>query len=302
MHVSVHALLLLSAFGCLAGAVIASRWFQRNFERPQFLRAAVAAAATLIIIVNTAAMMWTHAATEMTGVAVGLATLTVLGAIASHLRIAGEPVRHPRRVLAIGAHPDDLELACGGTLAKFSDSGHEMHTLVMSNGQRGGDASARPGEAVRGGGFMRTSTVQVLDFPDTELGSVAQEMVAAIEGAILRFNPDIVLTHSGNDQHQDHHAVHLATLRAARQHPSILCYESPSATRDFNPSVYIDIDDYVEVKVHAVSLHRNQAGKPYMTPTRVRGVAAFRGAQAKRAYAEAYEPVRLLDSAFGAGS
>lgn len=300
MHVSVHALLLFSAFACLAGAAIAARWFQRNFERPQWLRTSVAAAATLIIIVNGIAVVSHHGAMEMAGVALGLGVLIILGAVASHLRIEGEPVRHPRRVLAIGAHPDDLELACGGTLAKFSDSGHEVHTLVMSNGQRGGDAAERPGEAVRGGGFMRTSSVQVLDFPDTQLASVSSEMVAAIEASIRRFNPDIVLTHSGNDQHQDHHAVHLATLRAARQHPSILCYESPSVTRAFNPSVYIDIDDYVDVKVHAVGLHRNQAGKPYMTPTRVRGVAAFRGAQAKREYAEAYEPVRLLDSAFGA--
>ena len=124
-------------------------------------------------------------------------------------------------------------------------------------------------------------------------------MVQAIESVLLRYNPDIILTHSGNDQHQDHNAVHLATLRAARRHPSILCYESPSATRGFDPSVFVEINDYVDVKVQAVEMHRDQSGKPYMTPERVRGMAAFRGSQVKRKYAEGYEPVRMLDWTIG---
>lgn len=202
----------------------------------------------------------------------------------------------PRRVLAIGAHPDDLELGCGGTLAKLADSGHEVRALVMSDGRRGGNPSERPKEAVRGGDFLGAVSTEVLGLPDTRLSEVANEMVAAIEAAVGRFNPDIVLTHSANDQHQDHQAVHEATLRAARQHPSILCFESPSVTRAFDPSVFVDVSDHLEVKVMAVAKHRDQADKPYMTPGRVRSVAQFRGAQARRGFAEAFEPVRMLDT------
>ena len=63
--------------------------------------------------------------------------------------------------------------------------------------------------------------------------------------------------------------------------------------------MFVDIEQYVDVKVAAVQLHRGQLGKPYMSATRVRGVAAFRGQQARLIHAEAFEPVRLLHSGIG---
>ncbi|GAA0226952.1 PIG-L family deacetylase [Cryptosporangium japonicum] len=228
------------------------------------------------------------------GVGIGLILLYV------HRRwIDAAPATQARRILAIGAHPDDLELACGGTIAKLHDSGHEIHALVMSGGEVGGDSSRRPREALTGGKLLGISSVTVHDFPDTRLREAELEMTQVIEAALRRYNPDIVLTHSGNDQHQDHHAVHVATLRAGRQHSAILCYESPSVTSKFLPQVFVDIGDYVDVKVKAVQAHRDQAGKPYMTGDRIRGIASFRGAQAKIGHAEGFEPVRLLASAVG---
>lgn len=205
----------------------------------------------------------------------------------------------PRRVLAIGAHPDDVELGCGGTLAKFVDAGHEVRALVLSNGERGGSGATRVSEVDVGGRRIGIAGVEVLSFPDTGLADHGNALVAAIERVMERFNPDIILTHSGNDQHQDHRAVHVATLRAGRRHSSILCYESPSATADFRPSVFVDVQDYLEVKVRAVAAHRDQAGKPYMRGEQLRGLAIFRGAQAKVRHAEGYEPVRMLDDTAG---
>lgn len=233
---------------------------------------------------------------------VALCTLLATGAwgvVVTKRRIPFAVRVRRRKVLAVGAHPDDLELACGATLAKLVDGGHEVRGLVMSSGEVGGSQNLRPAEAQRGASFIGLSSLKVLDFPDTELETASNDMVRAIEDAIKEFEPDLIFTHSAHDQHQDHFAVHKATLRAARDHHSILCFESPSVTRDFDPSVFVDIDRYVDVKVEAVLTHRNQAGKPYMTPQRVRSMAAFRGAQAKNANAEAFEPVRLLGSAFG---
>lgn len=208
--------------------------------------------------------------------------------------ISPEPTTNPRRVLAIGAHPDDLELACGATLARLVDMGHEVHAIVLSHGAMGGDASTRPAEAQRAGAFMGLKSITVHDLPDTNFELMPNELIRTIEAAIKETDPHVILTHSQHDQHQDHHAVHLATLRAARQHHSILCFESPSATREFSPDVFIDVSDYTEVKVASVLTHKNQAGKPYMTPETVRGITSFRGRQAKRSHAEGFEAVRLL--------
>lgn len=214
-------------------------------------------------------------------------------------RIATEQAPAVRRVLAIAAHPDDLELACGGTLARMVDAGHEVHAVIMSHGAVGGDASVRPGEARAAGAFLGIDDVVVHDLPDTHLGLAGGEMIRLIEEAVGRVDPHIILTHSKNDQHQDHHAVHEATLRAARQHHSILCFESPSVTKDFSPDVFVDVEDYVSVKVESVLAHRNQAGKPYMTPDVVEGIVTFRGRQAKMTRAEGFETVRLLANQVG---
>lgn len=209
-------------------------------------------------------------------------------------RITVEPVAAKRRVLAIGAHPDDLELACGGTLARLSDHGHEVHAIVMSHGSQGGDASVRPNEARRGAEFMGLDSIVIHDLPDTGLALVGNEMIKRIEEAIDRVQPHIILTHSEHDQHQDHHAVHLATLRAARKQHSILCFESPSVTRDFNPDVFVDVTGYTDIKVESVLAHRNQRGKPYMSADTVTGITRFRGRQAKGEHAEGFETVRLM--------
>jgi len=220
--------------------------------------------------------------------------LTVLVAVLLTRRISPEPTTSPRRILALAAHPDDLELACGGTLARLVDTGHEVHAVIMSHGAIGGDASVRPGEAAAAGTFLGVADVTVHDLPDAHLDLVGRKLIQVIEEAIDRVQPHIILTHSAHDQHQDHHAVHEATLRAARNHHTILCFESPSVTREFSPCVFVDISDYVDVKVQSVLAHQDQASKRYMTADVIDGIVTFRGRQAKRTRAEGFEAVRML--------
>ncbi len=205
----------------------------------------------------------------------------------------------PRRVLAIGAHPDDLELACGATLAKLVDAGGEVWTLVMSRGASGGDARKRIKEARRGSSYLGVVETSVLDFRDTELDLQEGEMVKVIERTITEFRPDIILTHSANDYHQDHAAVHRATMRAARREPTILCYESPSTTPAFSPVFFVDVAQYIDVKTHAIQVHDDQRDKPYMGADRAHGVATFRGGQARASLAEGFEVVRMGAASVG---
>jgi LmbE family N-acetylglucosaminyl deacetylase len=220
-----------------------------------------------------------------------LSSVTLL-LIANKIVITRTP--QPRRILIIGAHPDDMEIAAGAAMAKFHDVGYRISGLVCTCGEGGGDAQVRSDEAKHGADFMGLDEVRVLHLPDTYLKDHSVELAKAIEDMVKQVQPNLIFTHSANDIHQDHQAVHEATLRAGRNHTSILCYESPSATPDFKPLLFVDVGDYVDVKVEAVRQHRDQQDKPYMLSEVVRGKLAFRGSQAKVLYAEGFETVRLL--------
>jgi len=228
-----------------------------------------------------------------------LVALSVVLLFLVNVKLVAERSPRPRRILAIGAHPDDLEIACGATLAKMRDAGHSIYAMILTCGEAGGDPAIRLREAHHGARFLDVNEVEVLNFSDTELADQVNEITRAIEARIRTYQPDIILTHSAHDQHQDHLAVHQATLRAARNHSAILCYESPSVTRDFQPTFFVDIDGYLDVKIESVRTHADQRRKPYVSPERVRGIAVFRGGQAKTRYAEGFEVVRALASAVG---
>lgn len=299
MFVSLCLVLACLGLSLSTAAAGMSSWIGRRLRRPRQARALLITVGGVIFAGDLTTAAYLPESARWIGCGIVFLSCVLLAVTLARVAdqlIHAQTSSAPRRVLAIGAHPDDLELGCGGTLAKLSDSGHEVRALVMSDGRQGGDGQVRPDEAVVGGAFLGAASTQVVGLPDTRLSEVGNEMVAAIEAAVRRFNPDVVLTHSANDQHQDHKAVHDATLRAARRHPSILCYESPSATRAFDPSFFVDVSDHLDVKVMAIAKHRDQADKPYMAPGRVRSVAAFRGAQARRGFAEAFEPVRMLDT------
>ena len=201
----------------------------------------------------------------------------------------------PGKVLVIGAHPDDIEIAAGASIAKLHDAGFQIHALVLSHGERGGDADSRISEAEIGAQFLELDGVQVMDFHDTQMQSQTFEIVNAIERNIREFEPDMIFTHSKHDLHQDHQTVHESTMRAARdRRTTILCYESPSVTEEFVPSYYIDVCGYVDVKIEAIHKHWDQHRKPYMNPDLIRSKLNFRGNQAKIDYAEGFEVVRMV--------
>lgn len=278
------------------------RWMDREFRHALVLRwTIVALAGALMLTAVLAAFAHGAAFDALCAIACVLMLPLFFVLIASpYLRrtVVSASLR-PRRILAIGAHPDDLELACGATLAKLIDEGHEVRTMVMSRGSFGGAEETRVVEARNGSRYLGAASTTVLDLEDSRLELHDREMIQAIEAMIRDFAPDVVLTHSANDYHQDHDAVHKATLRAARRAPSILCFESPSATRDFSPGFFVDVSSHLEVKVRAIELHRDQRRKPYMTGARTRAVAAFRGDQARVPFAEGFEVVRLAGSSIG---
>jgi LmbE family N-acetylglucosaminyl deacetylase len=220
-------------------------------------------------------------------------TSILLYLLTSKIVVEKDPV--PGKVLVIGAHPDDIEIAAGASIAKLHDAGFEVHALVLSHGEQGGRAAARLTEAEIGARFLELDGVQVMDFHDTQMQGQVFEIVSVIERIIREYEPDMIFTHSKHDLHQDHQTVYESTLRAARdQRMTILCYESPSVTDEFVPVYYIDVCGYVDVKIEAIHKHWDQHKKPYMNPELVRSKLNFRGNQAKIDYAEGFEVVRMV--------
>lgn len=203
------------------------------------------------------------------------------------------------RILAIGAHPDDLEIGCGGALAKMHQAGYQIMGLILSHGERGGEIPVRISQAFQSGSFLGLDEIRILNFPDTILDRYERKIFDSIENCIQAFKPTIILTHSENDLHQDHVVVHRATMRAARNIHTILCYESPLVTAKFIPTFFISVQEFVSVKVKSILAHQDQSHKFYTSPEQVCGRMLFRGGQAKVQYAEGFEVVRILSSDIG---
>ena len=197
-------------------------------------------------------------------------------------------------VLAIGAHPDDIELGTAGFLMKLKDSGARVYGLTLTRGELGGDPARRPREAERATSFIGLDGYWVLDFPDARLGEHVPALRAAIEEKIRAVDATLVLTHSDADVHGDHRAVNTATREAARAVPTVLCYEDVSTSKDFVPNYFVDITRYVDDHLRAVSFHRSQSGRTYMDPEVIRGRAAHRGMQIGTSFAMAFRTLNVV--------
>lgn len=204
---------------------------------------------------------------------------------------AASPRRAARSVLAVGAHPDDVEIGVGGTLLRHHDAGDRITILTMSRGQIGGDPGARAREAGDAASLLGAELV-LGDFEDTRIEDRG-DTVALIEEAVARCNPDVIYTHSLNDVHQDHRSVHRAALIAGRAVPNFYCYQSPSSTVGYRPTKFIGVDDHVAGKLDLIAAHRSQAAtRWYMEPDVVQATARYWGRYADTTFAEPLEVER----------
>jgi LmbE family N-acetylglucosaminyl deacetylase len=197
-------------------------------------------------------------------------------------------------VLAIGAHPDDIELGTAGFLLKLKDSGARVHGLTLTRGEKGGDPERRAQEAARALAFVGLDSYRILDLPDTRLGENVPAARAAIEERIRELGATLVLTHAANDVHGDHRAAHEATREAARAVPTVLAYEDVSTPGAFEANFFVDVTGYIDDHLRAIAFHRSQGHRSYMEPEVIRGRAAHRGLQIGASFAMAFRTVNLV--------
>jgi LmbE family N-acetylglucosaminyl deacetylase len=134
------------------------------------------------------------------------------------------------------------------------------------------------------------------DLPDTRMGE-APEMVSLIEGVIAAVDPTTVYVHSPADNHQDHRAVHEATVIAARRVRELFCYQSPSSRNGFAPTRFVPVDETIDGKVQVLSHYRTQSTRHYLEPDLVVASARYWARQLVHArYAEPFEVVRASET------
>ena len=198
-------------------------------------------------------------------------------------------------ILALGAHPDDVEIGCGGLLIKAARSGHNVYICTMTNGAASGDPAQRTKELNLSAKFIGSKDVAVGDFQDSQL-EVNKALINYIEANIDRVDPDLILTHFQGDVHHDHRAVSIATQEAGRFNSNIVAYEIP-LSRSFEPEVYYDISDVIDDKVELIRIFWSQRKKLYTKANAIKALAEFRGLQSRLntsiKYVEAFKVVKL---------
>jgi len=198
------------------------------------------------------------------------------------------------RVLAIGAHPDDVEIGCGGTLLDHRRRGDRVTILTLSRGAVGGDREARLLEADTTAEAIGAQLLMA-DLADTEIDD-GIDTIRLIESVVRAVDPSVVYVHSANDNHQDHRAVHTAARSATRGVRRVFTYQSPSATNSFLPTQFVSVDEVIERKVEVLQMFDSQGGRSYLEPELVKAQARYwaRHLTASARYAEPFEVIRSV--------
>ncbi len=208
------------------------------------------------------------------------------------------------KILAIGAHYDDVELGCGGALSRHAAQGDEVYVFVATDSGfsnhlkqsiRSGDTARKEAEAA-----MKILGVKEMfcgDFKTLEV-----EFVDSLNVQILKLvetlGIDLVYSHWTGDIHHDHQAVARAALHSCRHVPRLLMYRSNwyHSTLDFRGNFYVDITDHLDKKENAVRAHESEIER-----TGAKWISFFRN-EAENAgqrigvrYAEVFEVVKWIE-------
>jgi N-acetylglucosamine malate deacetylase 1 len=217
------------------------------------------------------------------------------------------------RILAVGAHPDDLEILCGGTLARYVSEGHEVVMCHATKGNRGSfEHTSEEIARIRGLEARRAAEIcgaeyATLGLSDAEINAADPEQHRAVVDLVRDTRPDLIITHSTGDYMGDHNELSklvfdcsfYATLplyETGRPHHSAvtpLYYMDTVMGVGFQPAEYVDVTDQIDTKAAMLEAHESQLtwlrdhdGVDIVE--QMRTTTRFRGQQCGAAYAEGF--------------
>lgn len=202
------------------------------------------------------------------------------------------PLSAPVRVLAIGAHPDDVEIGCGGTVMRLVERGAvaEACVVVLSGeGERAAEAEISANALL---GSVSDSRVIVRDFPDGFFPYDGGEIKRFFEQLKAELSPDLVFTHQRRDLHQDHRLSSELTWNTFRDH-MILEYEVPKYDGDIGqPNLFVPLEDELcRRKIsHLMTHFPSQVPKRWFKEDLFSGLLRLRGMECNSptSFAEAF--------------
>jgi len=215
-----------------------------------------------------------------------------------------------KSILIVAAHPDDEVLGCGGTIAKHTAAGDDVHILIVAEG-----ATSRDGTSQEIVSILKECAAEaalilgakppiMLGFPDNRLDSMDRlDVIKAIEGHVDKIGPNTIYTHHGGDLNIDHRIVHEAVITACRPVPGsrvkqVFSFETVSSTewatpsigQEFSPNHFVRISAQMETKFHAIEAYKTEM-RPFPHARSLKSVAALarlRGSQVGVEEAEAF--------------
>lgn len=196
--------------------------------------------------------------------------------------------------LAVGAHPDDIELGAAGLLLKLREQGWDLYYVAIA-GTNYEQTEVLLSELDQTCKLMRIKEKVVMSIPNTRLPDHTHQIRDKLGELAGRLRPGLVLIPSVRDTHQDHAVVALESIRTFRSKETILSYElHRHGSYLFSPNVFVDIEDVIERKLEILSCYKTQLKRAYFTEDVFRSMAIMRGAQVGIGYAEAFEAVKVF--------
>jgi N-acetylglucosamine malate deacetylase 1 len=219
------------------------------------------------------------------------------------------------KVLAVGAHPDDLEVLCGGTLVRYVREGHEVVMCHATTGNRGSyeytseeAARIRDGEARRAAEIAGAGHV-TLGFSDCDVLASDQEQRRAVADLVREVRPDLIITHYPADYMSDHNEISkmvfdvsfhatLPLFETSKQYHKIVTpiyYMDTVMGLGFQPTEYVDVSDVIDTKVAMLESHASQLRwlrdhDNIDIVEQMKACTRFRGLQCGVPYAEGFVP------------
>lgn len=214
--------------------------------------------------------------------------------ILAERRRSNAETKGDRTVLAVGAFPGDVEAGCGGILLARRAKGEQILILTMSPGGEGADPDRSLAAARKAAKAMSAVLVVPDDFGATLPGD--DDVTRTVERLVREHHPDAIFAPSHNDVRESRRDIYRGALSGGPLVPDFLTYQSATTTLDFRPTLFVNIEEYIEEKLGVLNAYADQVhGRPHLEPSLIRATARYWGRFLGYAHVEPLEVVRSAE-------